>query len=71
MMLGVKRNAHRYLVWKSKGQDLFGRDGRAWEGNIKEDLKEMGWEVVEWINLALDRDMCQAVVKTVMNPSAS
>jgi len=42
MMLGEKRNANRYLVWKSRGQDLFGRHGRAWEGNIKEDLKEMG-----------------------------
>jgi hypothetical protein len=52
MTLGVKRNANRYLVWKSRGQDLFGRQGRACEGNIKEDLKEMRWEGVEWINLA-------------------
>jgi hypothetical protein len=52
MMLGVKRNAIRYLVWKSRGQDLFGIHERAWEDNIKEDLKEMGWDGVEWINLA-------------------
>jgi hypothetical protein len=52
MMLGVKRNANRYLVWKSRGQDLFGIHERAWENNIKEELKEMGWDDVEWINLA-------------------
>ena len=52
MTLGVKINANRYLAWKSRGQNLFGRHGRAWEDNIKEDLKGMGWEGVEWINLA-------------------
>jgi hypothetical protein len=52
MTFGVKRNANRYLAWKCGGQDLFGRHGHTWEGNIKEDLKGMGWELVEWINLA-------------------
>jgi len=31
------------------------------------DLREIGWEGVEWIHLAQDRDRLQAVVKTVMN----
>ena len=31
------------------------------------DLKEIGWEVVELINLAQDRDKWWAVVKIVMN----
>jgi hypothetical protein len=54
MTLGVKRNANRYLVCKSRGQDLFWKTGgRVCEGIIKEELKEMGWEGgVEWINLA-------------------
>jgi hypothetical protein len=52
MMLGVKGNANRYLAWKSRGQDLFGIHERTWEDNIKEDFKEMGWDGVEWINLA-------------------
>jgi hypothetical protein len=52
MMLGVKRNANRYLVWKYTGQDLFGIHESAWEDYIKGDLKEMGWDGVEWINLA-------------------
>ena len=31
---------------------------------VKEDV---GWEVVDWIILARDRDRCRAVVNTVMN----
>jgi hypothetical protein len=37
------------------------------EGNIKVDLKETGWEGVDWIYLAHDRDKCRTVVDTVMN----
>jgi hypothetical protein len=31
------------------------------------DLREIRWEVVDWIHLALDRDQWRAVVNTVMN----
>jgi hypothetical protein len=31
------------------------------------DLRETGWECVEWIHLAKDRDRWQAVVNVVMN----
>jgi hypothetical protein len=31
------------------------------------DLKEIGWEDVDWIPLARDRDKLRAVVNTVMN----
>jgi hypothetical protein len=31
------------------------------------DLTEIGWEGVDWIHLARDRDQWQAVVNTVMN----
>jgi hypothetical protein len=34
---------------------------------IKVNLRETGWECVDWINLNLDRDQCRAVVNTVMN----
>jgi hypothetical protein len=30
------------------------------------DLSEMGWEVVDWINLAQDMDQWQALVDTIM-----
>jgi hypothetical protein len=32
------------------------------------DLGEIGWEGVEWIHLAQDRDWWWVLVNTVMNP---
>jgi hypothetical protein len=29
---------------------------RGWEDNIKMDLREIGWEVVDWIHLVQVRD---------------
>jgi hypothetical protein len=34
---------------------------------IKTDLSEIGWGGMEWIHLALDRDLWRALVNTVMN----
>jgi hypothetical protein len=31
------------------------------------DLREIGWEGVDWIHLAQDRDQWQVVVNTVLN----
>jgi hypothetical protein len=31
------------------------------------DLKEIGWDSVDWIDLAQDRDQWKAPVNTVMN----
>jgi hypothetical protein len=31
------------------------------------DLGEIGWDVVDWIKLAEDRDQWRALVNTVMN----
>jgi hypothetical protein len=30
-------------------------------------LREIGWDVMDWINLAQDRDQWRALVNTVMN----
>jgi hypothetical protein len=35
--------------------------------NIKIDLREIGWDGGDWIDLAQDRDQCSALVKAVMN----
>jgi hypothetical protein len=35
--------------------------------NIKMDLQEVGWEGVDWIDLAQDSDRWRAVVNAVMN----
>jgi hypothetical protein len=31
------------------------------------DLGEIGWDGIEWIHLALDRNQWSSLVKTVMN----
>jgi hypothetical protein len=35
--------------------------------NIKMDLREIGWDGMDWIDLAQDRDRWRALVNTVMN----
>jgi len=39
---------------------------REWEDNIKEDLQEMRWVGMKWINLAQDRERWRALVNSVM-----
>jgi hypothetical protein len=31
------------------------------------DLREIGWDVMDWIDMAQDRDLWRALVNTVMN----
>jgi hypothetical protein len=31
------------------------------------DLREMGWDFMDWIDLAQDKDQWRALVNTVMN----
>jgi hypothetical protein len=35
--------------------------------NIKMDLREIGWDGMDWIDLAYDRDQWRALVNTVIN----
>jgi len=52
---------------KPEGERPLARPGHRWEGNIRMDLKEIGWEGVNWIGLASKRVAWRAVVITVMN----
>jgi hypothetical protein len=38
-----------------------------WVNNIKIDLREIGWDGVDWIDKTQDRDHCRALMNTVMN----
>jgi hypothetical protein len=62
-----KRNSCRILLAKSEGKTPLGRHRHRWEDDIKTDLREMGWDGVDWIQLAQDRNQCRALVNMVMN----
>jgi hypothetical protein len=64
---GGKWNAYRILVGKPEGKRPLGRPRRMWMDNIKMDLREIGWDGMDWIGLAQDWDQWPAVENTVMN----
>jgi hypothetical protein len=63
--MGEKRNAYRILVGNPQGKRPVGRPRRRWVDNIKVDLREIGWDGMNWIDLA--QDQCGALLNTVMN----
>jgi hypothetical protein len=65
--MGKGRGVYRVLVWKPERKRPLGRPRRRWEDNIKMDLREIGIDGVNWIQLAEDRVQCGACVNTVMN----
>ncbi|KAJ4448691.1 hypothetical protein ANN_00081 [Periplaneta americana] len=65
--MGESRNAYRVLVGRPEGKRPLGRPRRRWEGNIKMDLREVGYDDRDWINLAQDRDRWRAYVRAAMN----
>jgi hypothetical protein len=44
-----------------------GRPRHRWAGNIKMDLREIGWDGMDWIDLAQDRDQWRTLVNPVIN----
>jgi hypothetical protein len=59
------------LVGKPEGKRPLGRPRRRWVGNIKMDLREIGWGDMDWIDLARDRDQWRALVQHGNEPSGS
>jgi hypothetical protein len=66
-MNGEKRNAYRILVGKPVGKRPLGRPRHKWMDNITMNLRETGWDGMDWIDLARDRDQWRALVNTVIN----
>jgi hypothetical protein len=52
---------------KLERKEPFARSRSRWEDNIKIYVQEVGWEAVDWHNLAEDRDKCQAGWNIVLN----
>jgi hypothetical protein len=64
---GDKGNTYRILVEMPEGKRQLGRPRRRWVNNIKMDLREIGWDGMEWIHLAQNRGHWRALVNTEMN----
>jgi hypothetical protein len=54
--MGKMGNVYKILVGKPEGKRPLGRPRHRWEYNIRPYLKEIGWEGMDWINVAQDRD---------------
>jgi hypothetical protein len=65
--MGAEKDAHRVLVGKPEEETPLGRPGCRRESIIKNDLRETGWSVTDWIDLAQNRNQQRALVNTVMN----
>ncbi|KAJ4429845.1 hypothetical protein ANN_22049 [Periplaneta americana] len=65
--MGKSRYAYRVLVGRPEGKRPLGRPRCRREDNIKMDLREVGYDDRDWINLAHDRDQWRAYVRTAMN----
>jgi hypothetical protein len=63
----AKRNTYGILVRKPEGKRLLGRPRHRWVDNIKIDIREIGWDGVDWMKLAQDRHQWRALVNTMMN----
>jgi hypothetical protein len=60
-------NAYSILVGKPGGKRPLGRRRLRWVDNITIDHREVGWDGMDWIDLAQYRDQCRALVNTIMN----
>jgi hypothetical protein len=63
MQQNGRRGMHIRYWWERP----LGKPRRRWVNNIKMDLRWIGWDGMDWIDLALDRDQWRALVNTVMN----
>jgi len=54
------------MVGKHEGKRLHGRHRRRCEFDVRNGLKEIGWNSVDWINLAQDGCKLWALVNSVI-----
>jgi hypothetical protein len=58
---------YRVSVGRLEGKSTVGRPRRRWKDNITMDLREIGSDGANWIQLAQDMVQWWAFVNTVMN----
>jgi hypothetical protein len=54
--MGEMKSAYKLFIGKNEGKVALGRSRRKWKDNIRMDLRETRWKVVDWIHLAQDMD---------------
>jgi hypothetical protein len=65
--MGEEKGVYRVVVGRPEGKRPLGRPRRRWEDNIKMDLREIGMDGANWIQLAQDRVQWRAFLNTVVN----
>jgi hypothetical protein len=65
--MGEMTNVYIIFVGKPEGKTPLEGPKRRWEDNIRMDIREIGWEGVDWTNLAQYRDQWRVLVNTIMN----
>jgi len=60
-------NTYRVLVRKCGGKRLLVRPRRRWKDNIQTDFQEVEWDVMDWVQVAQDRNTRRAPVHVVVN----
>jgi len=64
---GKNKKCIKILVGKPGGKRPLGRPGCRCEDNSRTDLRDIGWEVLDWIHLAQHRDQWWATVNAEMS----
>jgi hypothetical protein len=58
-------------VEKPEGKRPLGRIRRRWENNIKMDLRETGWDIMDWTHLGQDGRKMEGSCEHGNEPSGS
>jgi hypothetical protein len=64
--MGQRRNAYKTSVGKPEGMRPHGRPSSGWKDNAGMNLREIGWEVTDWMYLVQDRDQKWVLLNTVV-----
>jgi hypothetical protein len=65
--MGAKTNAYRILVGKREGKRRLGKLRHRWVDSINMDVRAIGWDGEDWIDMAQDSDQWRALMNTVLN----
>jgi hypothetical protein len=65
--VGEMRKVYKIFARKLERKGPLVRAKRIWQNNIKMDVREICWYILEWMYVGEDRDLWLGVVNTVMN----